>query len=86
MYGSDSNIDYISLRGNVRPFALYQVRDKILPDSRLISGGNTFRDNIGNNVRNEVNNQNLPSLNPIRNNINTASAEEIIYQPMCSVH
>ena len=51
----------------MRPFALHQVRDQILPDSGLTSGGNTSRDNIGDNVCSEVNNQNLPGCNPIQN-------------------
>ena len=82
LYGSESNFDCISAGGNVRPFALHQVRAQILPDPGLISGDNTFRDNIGDHVCSEVNDQNLPGLNPTRNNINIASAEETNYQPM----
>ena len=67
LHGSESNIDCINVGGNVRPFALHQVRDQILPDSGLTSGGNTSRDNIGDNVCSEVDNQNLPGCNHIQN-------------------
>ena len=60
--------------GNVRPFALHQVRDQILPGPGLISGSNTFRENIRDNVRSEVNNQNLHGYNPIQNNMNTVNS------------
>ena len=75
LYGYESNFDCISAWGNLRLFALHQVRYQILPDPGLISGGNTFSDNIGDHVRSEVNDQNLPGLNPTQNNINIASAE-----------
>ena len=48
----------------MRLFALHQVRDQILSNPGLISGGNTFGDNIGDNVYNKVNDQNLSGLNP----------------------
>ena len=54
----------------MRPFTLHQVRDQILPDPGLISGSNTFKETICDNVCNEVNNQNLHGYNPIQNNMN----------------
>ena len=66
----------------MRPFALHQVRDQISHDPWLISGGNTFRDNIDDNISNKVYDQNLPGLNTTRNNINIARAGEINYPSM----
>ena len=80
MYGSESNINCINARGNVRSFALHQIRDQILPDSELNLGGNTFRDNIGDNYCNKVNNKNLFDLNPVPIDVNVIRTGEIIYQ------
>ena len=82
MYGSESSIDCINVGGNVRTFELHQVRDQILPESELNLSGNTFRDNIGENYHNEVNDQNLPDLNPVQNDVNVIRAGEINYQPL----
>ena len=64
LHGPESNINCINVGGNVRPFTLHQVRDKILPDPRIISGSNIIRENIHDNVHNEVNNQNLHGYTP----------------------
>ena len=80
VYGSESNINCINARGNVRSFALHQIRDQILPDSELNLGGNTFRDNIGDNYCNKVNNKNLFDLNPVPIDVNVIRTGEIIYQ------
>ena len=49
--------------GNVRLFALRQVRDQILPDSELEYGNNIFMDNWSANNANKVNDQMLPGPN-----------------------
>ena len=43
---SNPNIDCINVWGNVRSFALRQVRDQILPDSELEYGMRQVRDRI----------------------------------------
>ena len=63
MYGPESNFEYINEGGNMRQFALPLVRDQILTDPKLNFGANTFRDNIGSNLSNDCNDQNLPGLN-----------------------
>ena len=45
MYGSESNFDCINMVGNVRLFALHQVRDQMIPNPELNFGSNTSRDN-----------------------------------------
>ena len=59
---------------------LHQVRDQILPDPELNAGGNTFRDISTGNYRSQVNDQNLPDLYPMRNEVNVAGVRETIYQ------
>ena len=85
MYGSQSNIDRITIGGTSRPSVLYQVRNQTLPGPGPISGCNTFRDNNGRNCYSEVNNQNLLGFNLIQNTRNTAIVRDPNYQPMlCS--
>ena len=80
IYGSQSNADYITIGGNLRPSVLHQVRDKTLPGPGLISGCNTLRDNVDSNFYSEVNNQNLPGFNLIQNTMNTSSVRDPKYQ------
>ena len=63
---------------------MHQVRYQTLPGPGLILDCNTFRDNIGRNFYNEINNQNLPDFNLIQNTMNTANVRNLNYQPMFS--
>ena len=85
MYGSQSNIDRITIGGISIQSVLHQVRDQTFPGPGLISGWNTFRDNNGRNFNSEVYNQNLLGFNLIQNTMNTAIVRNPKYQPMyCS--
>ena len=42
IYSSESNFDCINMGGNTGSVVLHQVRDQILSDPGLISGGNTY--------------------------------------------
>ena len=80
--GLEYNIDCIFERGNVRSFALQQVRDQILPGPRQITDRNLPRENIYDNVGGEVNNQNLQGYYPAQNKMNIVSGRTGSYQSL----
>ena len=59
MYGSESSVDLVYEGGNLRPVSMPLGRNQIVLSPRRNSDDNLLRDNNLENIRGEVNNQNL---------------------------
>ena len=64
LYGSESSVDHMYKGGNLRPFAMSLGRNQIVPSSSRNIDGNLPRDNNFDNIRGDVNNQNLCGYQP----------------------
>ena len=82
VYGPESSVDHVYKGGYLRPVAMPLGRNQIvLSPSRHIDG-NLPRDNNFNNIRGEVNNQNLYGYQPTRDIINLIGGGTGSYQSL----